>query len=194
MSHVLRKPSKTRRLEIAEAAIQLAGQRGASALTAAAIAGEVGLTSGALFRHFDSIDAILSAAVERAREWVLDGFPDQDLPPLERLENLITNRVNLLGERPGLLWLLLSDQAAARLPEVARKRLGELAVMTRTSLAGAIEEARAREELRCDISAEAQLTTLIGAVHALARRGQMTPDSLAVLGDIFKLLRPIANH
>jgi len=194
MCPVQRKSSKTRRLEIAEAAIRLAGERGGAALTAAAIAGQVGLTSGALFRHFDSIDAILSASVERARGWVEGALPDKALPPTERLEALITSRVRLLGEHPGVLWLLLSDQAATRIPEAARARLAELSLITRTELSLAIEQARALGELRTDISAEAQLTTLIGAVHALARRGQVTSESLAILGDIFKLLRPIANH
>jgi AcrR family transcriptional regulator len=190
MSPTLRKSAQVRRAEIAEAAIRLAGDRGAPSLTAAAIAAEVGLTSGALFRHFDSIDAILEAAAERAIEWVEATFPAPDLPARERLESLVRARVVLLGEHPGLVWFLLSDQAAARIPVAARERLADLAKATRAQLTSAITEARAAGELRNDVAPEAQLTILIGAVHALARRGQATEDPSPILAGIFQLLRP----
>ena len=188
MSQALRKPAKIRRLEIAEAAIRLAGEGGAPGLTAAAIAAEVGLTSGALFRHFDSIDAILEAAAARAVELVEAAFPSHDLPARERLEALVAGRVALLLEHPGLVWLLLSDQAAMRLPESARQRLRALAVRTRSELTEAIHAARATGELRADVAPEAQLTILIGSVHALARRG--ASDPAPILAGVFKLLRP----
>jgi AcrR family transcriptional regulator len=61
--HTARKPTAARREEVALAALRLIGAQGLSALTTANLAAEVGLTTGALFRHFPSLEAILSAAV-----------------------------------------------------------------------------------------------------------------------------------
>lgn len=188
MSQALRKSKETRQSEIAEAVICLTGELGASGLTAAAIAAKVGLTSGALFRHFTSIDAILEAAAIRVAERVETTFPSSGLSGIERLEFLISSRVALLCEHPGLVWFLLSDQAAARIPSEARTRLGELGARTRAELTSAIQAARAAGELRNDVAPEVQLTILIGSVHALARRG--ASDPAPVLAGVFKLLRP----
>ncbi|MFT7487248.1 MAG: AcrR family transcriptional regulator, partial [Candidatus Paceibacteria bacterium] len=88
-----RKTSPERRQEIAHAVLELIGKRGASSLTAATIAESVGLTSGALFRHFDSTEAMLEAAVDLAIERARECFPAEDLPALERLQGLLLARI-----------------------------------------------------------------------------------------------------
>ena len=62
-TQTLRKPSVERREEIAAAALRLIGERGRTALTTANLASELGLSSGALFRHFATLDDVLRGAV-----------------------------------------------------------------------------------------------------------------------------------
>ena len=109
MPKTTRKPSSIRRLEIARAALAVIGERGATSLTAASLAQEVGLTPGALFRHYATLDEILGAAVDVAIEAVDATLPSADLPPRDRLRALALARVELIGGTPGLAWLLLSD-------------------------------------------------------------------------------------
>jgi AcrR family transcriptional regulator len=89
-----------RQTELADAALLIIATRGITALTTRALAEQVGLTSGAIFKHFASLDALLEAVVERV-EAVLDStFPeDATLSPLERLEHFIGARTTAVGER-----------------------------------------------------------------------------------------------
>jgi AcrR family transcriptional regulator len=167
MPTATRKPSSVRRREIAEAALRVIGERGATSLTAASLAREVGLTAGALFRHFATIADILAAAVDVAIESVEATFPAADLPPLERLRTLALRRIELIGGTPGLAWLLLSDQVYLCVPAAAVTRLRALVQRSREYLLAGIREGIAQGALRADLEPETMLPIFTGTVHAL---------------------------
>jgi len=162
----IRKPADVRRREIADAVLQVIGEHGASALTASRIAEEVGVTSGALFRHFASLEEILDAAVDAGIERVEATFPAQDLPPTGRLRSLATARIELLAGNPGLTWLLMSDQVYLTVSAQSVARLRKLVRRSRAFLMDALREGMADGSLRSDISAESMLVVFTGTVHA----------------------------
>jgi AcrR family transcriptional regulator len=197
MTSTLRKPSSVRRLEIARAALRVIGERGATSLTAASLAGEVGLTPGALFRHFDSIDDILAAAVDMAIEAVEATFPPADLPPVERLRTLALRRIELISGTPGLAWLLLSDQVYLCVPEAAVARLRALVKRSHGYLLAALQEGIQRGELRTDLEPGTMLPIFTGTVHSLimsrgvhksASASSNPPDPERVLDSLLALL------
>ncbi len=85
----VRKSQQERREEIIEATLRLLSERGIEGTTVARIAEAVGLTPGALYRHFDSRAALISeanrVAGERALAWV-ESSEDPDV--LTRLEEI----------------------------------------------------------------------------------------------------------
>jgi len=162
-----RKPGPERREDIVKAVLRIIGVRGLTSLTTAAVAEEIGLTSGALFRHFASRDEILEAVALHAAERLEGTFPDPSLPPLERALLLAANRVRLLGAEPGLAWLLLSEQAFLTLPADAVGRLRALAARSARYLLDALREGQAAGAIRNDIEPEVLLVPLMGTVHAL---------------------------
>ena len=89
MKRHVRKSQAERREEIIDAALQLLGEVGLEGLTVSRIAEAVGLTPGALYRHFDSRDAIVRTANEaasvRAMSW-FETATEPDVP--SRLEQL----------------------------------------------------------------------------------------------------------
>ena len=182
-----------RRREIAEAALQVIGKQGAPALTAARIAAEVGVTAGALFRHFASLEAILDAAVDYAVEALEETFPDRALPPLERLRSLTSARVRLIVGRPGLGWLLQSDQVYLTVSKRSVARLRSIVKRSRAFLLAALREAAAEGTIRDDLPSESLLPVLTGTVHAAigsmgvhrARKAASDP-----LDALFQLLSP----
>jgi len=134
---------------------------------------------------------MLVATAQRAAELVQTSFPATELLGKSRLEALVASRVALLREWPGLVWFLLSDQAAARIPEGARAGLLELAHKTQHELTTALLAAREAGELRADVAVEAQRTVLLGVVHALARGSGGDPTE--ILTGVFQLLVPAPN-
>ena len=167
MSTITRKPGAVRREEIARAVVRIVGERGLTALTTATVAEEVGVTTGALFRHVASRDEMLEEAVRHAAERIEETFPDASLPPLERLLGLAHARVRLLTSEPGLAWLLLSEQAFVTLPPRAVDRLRGLAERTGDYLLDALREGVRDGAVRDDVEPETLLVIVRGAIHAL---------------------------
>ncbi len=196
MRSTTRKPSAERRDEIARAALRIIGERGLTSLTTATLAAEVGVTTGALYRHFASLDEILSETVRYGVDKIEATFPDPALPPLERLPALARNRVRLLGDDPGLVWLLRSEQAYLTLPEDAVRRLRDVVRRSRQFLLHALREGADSGDIRSDIEPELLLVPVLGTIHAvigmrdahqeLSRGGQQSPER--VLSALTRLL------
>lgn len=167
MQSSIRRPTGERRAEIAAAALRIIGERGLTSLTAASLAAEIGVTSGALFRHFTSRDAILAESVRYAVAKIEETFPDPDLPPVERILQLARNRVKVLGSDRGLAWLLRSDQAYLTMPEDAVARLRSLVAKTRQYLLDALVQGMDEGSIRRDIEPAVLLLTVMGTIHAL---------------------------
>lgn len=163
-----RLPTSVRREEIAGAVLRILGERGSAALTAAAVAGQVGLTSGALFRHFPTVEAMVDAAVDRAVATLEATFPASTLPPLERLGALAARRVEALRSDRGLAWLLRSDEAHVFLSPHAMARLLGLVARSRAFLEAALDEGRADGSIRADVPAPALLAIVTGTIHGLS--------------------------
>ncbi len=164
----VRKPTAERRREIALAVLRIIGERGLTSLTTATLAEEVGVTTGALFRHFASFDEILRETVRHGIRRVEETFPDQSLPPLERLMELARNRVQVLRSDPGLAWLLRSEQACLTLPDDAAESLQALVKRSQRYLLDAIQEGRSQGSIRDDMEPEVLLVVVLGTIHALA--------------------------
>ena len=196
MQDGIRKRGGERRAEIAAAALRIIGERGVTSLSTTTLAAEIGVTSGALFRHFASRDAILEEAVRHAVERIEAAFPSPRLAPRERLLQLARNRVRLFGSDPGLAWLLRSDQAHLTLPASAVQRMRDVVAASRQYLLDAIREGAEQGSIRRDIEPEILLVTVMGTIHALIGMGgahrpaARRPDPEAVLSALEQMIAP----
>lgn len=161
-----RKSSAERREEILGAVLEIIGTRGIAALSTSAIAEAVGLSTGALFRHFASLDDILTETTRHAVERLEGTFPDPGLPPLERIATLASNRVRTFGADPGLAWLVRSDQALLRLPDEAVKMLERIVDRSRRFIRDALVEGAGNGEIRGDIPPDVLMVPVMGTIHA----------------------------
>jgi AcrR family transcriptional regulator len=190
-----RRPTHERRAEIADAALRLIAARGIAALTMAALAAELGVTGGALFRHFDSREAILAAVAERAAELVEQTFPPADGAPLERIARLIRARLQMVGIHAGIPRLVMSEQFTLALPAEAAGALVGAVERTRAFLVDAVRDGQARGEIRRDVRAEPLAALAMGAMQVLALAhaglpmGGAKPDP--VLDALLTVLAPV---
>lgn len=167
MRNTNRKSSAIRREEIAVAALRIIGERGIASLTTTTLAAEVGVTSGALFRHFDSREAMLQEAAQYALAKIESTFPDPALAPLERLLALAENRVRIVGADPGVAWVLRSEQAYLSLPADAAARLRNLVKRSKRFVLTALRDGSADGTIRTDIEPEILFVPVMGTIHAL---------------------------
>lgn len=165
---VERRSTEQRRVEIADAALRLIASRGIAELSTRLVAEAVGLSTGALFRHFGSLDDILCAVADRVLERLQGTYPPADLPPVERVARLVDARTAAVGEHPGILRLVLSEQFALALPRRAADRLQEAVASTRAFLIQALREGQERGEIREDVAAEALAAIVMGTMQMVA--------------------------
>lgn len=164
----VRKGREERREEIADAALRIIATRGIAALTVSALATEIGLTGGALYRHFESTDEILVAVAARAVELVDRNLPPESLEPLAWLEQFIDSRSKTVGGHPGLARLLVSDQLAMALPPAALEHVQGAARRSFASIGRALRRGQEQGVIRDDIEA-ADLTPIVaGTAQFLA--------------------------
>lgn len=163
-----RKSTEERQGEIADAALRILATRGIGALTVSALAKELGLTGGALYRHFASTDAILDAVAERAVELLVESLPPPSLPPLEWLERFVHTRARAVAGHAGLSRFLFSDQLAMVLSEAALDRLHSAVLTTGAAIAHALAAAQEQGEVRRDVQVMDLVPIVMGTVQLLA--------------------------
>lgn len=190
----LRRSSEVRQVELADAALHLIATKGIAALTTRSLADEVGITSGAIFKHFASLDALLDAVVGRVEAVLASTYPSADLPPAERLARFIEARSTTVGNQLGILRLVLSDQFHLALPKGGSARLAACVNETRAFVVACLREGQHAGAFRDDLSPEALAPVVMGTVQLLAastaKARQRETEAGAVRSSLLTLLRP----
>ena len=177
-----RLPTGERRDQIAEAALKILAERGGRHFTAQALAAEVGVSDGALFRHFDSLEQVIGAAIDRVEAILFADFPPADADPLARLGRFFQQRIAAMSAHPYLSHLLFSDDLAQVAGERGAARMVEFKRRSIQFVRACIDEARQRRLLADGLDPEAATTIVVGSLMALAqRRGGGGPGAAAPL-------------
>lgn len=190
----LRRSSEVRQGELVDAALHIIASEGIAALTTRNLADRVGLSSGAIFRHFASLDDLLAAVVARVEAVVEETYPAEALPPLTRLERFVVARSTAVGQQLGILRLVLSEQFVLALPQGSSAKLAACVQRTRSFLVACLRDGQAAGQVRGDLSAETLAPIVMGTVQMLALSAagprQRTAESAAVRATLLALLAP----
>jgi TetR/AcrR family transcriptional regulator len=105
-------PADERRAATVEAVINLAAEQNPSDITTNAIAQRMGLTQGALFRHFQSKDAILEAVMIWISEHLLariNKAASNAASPVDALEAIFMAHIDFVAEHPGVPRIIFGE-------------------------------------------------------------------------------------
>jgi TetR/AcrR family transcriptional regulator len=185
----------SRKSEIADAILKIAGREGIGALTMERLARELDVTSGALFRHFPSRSSMLNEAARLAVTRLEATFPPMSLPPLERLRQFLVARSRLAAQHGAIPQLVFSEQFGKALPPKGSRAVREAVLRTRDFVVEALREAAARGEVRQDIGAEELALAVVGTVFARSlfaafdgAEGEPPPEPQARWNSLVRLL------
>lgn len=159
--------TEERQEEIVKAAVDLAARQGMDNVTTQGIADAIGVTQGAIFRHFPTKDTIWIAVVHwvRARLLsVIDRAASQASDPLDAVRRIFFAHVAFAEKNPALPRLLLTTN-----PQLKRLTR-ELLDGYETKLASLLADARALGLVRPDLDEEAAATLFIGIIQGLVIR------------------------
>ena len=182
-------PADERRAATVEAVVQLAAEHNPSDITTTAIARHMGLTQGALFKHFPTKEAILEAVMGWVAERLLarvDAAAAQAASPKVALEAMFMAHVGFVSEHPGVPRMLFGelqragDTVPKRMVQTLIRRYGQ-------RLKVVIEQGKEAGELSSTLDSDVAVTMLIGMIQGLVMQSLLAGDVARIARDAPRL-------
>lgn len=161
-----RQPTESRQRQIAEAALKIIATQGLGKFRTAAIAEEVGLAEGTIFRHFSNKTEIVLAAITLMEEKLEEGFPPEHEDPLERLGIFMRRRLELVLSHPGVFRAFFSDQLAQAAGEEGLARVSRIKKESTEFALSCLMEASQKGQLRAGVEPQFLVRMIQGTAHA----------------------------
>ena len=178
-----------RRREIVAAVLALARDRGPDAITTQAIADRMGVTQGAVFRHFPDKEAIWLAVFAWVRESLAAAFATAtEAPgsPRAKLERAFLAHVAFIAANPGVPRVLFHElQYPGDNPVRAAVRAMMAGYRKRLSLL--FGQAKTAGELPANLDTVLAPMLFIGAVQSLVIQASLDGDEAAMVKRARKL-------
>ena len=174
--------SETRQTQIVETVIALAAQHSPGQITTQEIANVIGVTQGALFRHFPNKESIWLAAIE----WVenellttLEAVAKQAANPIDGLQQVFFSHVDFVIARPGVPRLIfneLQQPADSAIKAAVRKLLQRY----RQLVSGLIIAAAEGDEINRNVNISAAATLFLGSIQGLVMQSMLADNVQAM--------------
>lgn len=174
-SSTSRLPTEARQGEIVAAALRLAESNSPAAITTTQLAEAVGLSQGALFKHFANKEAVWLAAmqwlVENLMATVTQAARKAD-SPVAALRSVFEAHVGFVAQHPGVPRLVFHVLQQPDLPELksqARKLMQAYHAMLLALLRQAVE----RGDVAADLDLDAAAAMFLGQLQGLVMQSLM---------------------
>jgi AcrR family transcriptional regulator len=158
--------TRTRRDQIAQAALRIIASKGTRALSVAAVARQVGLVPSAIYRHFESKDRLLDATLEHLGDRLLSNVhlaAEETDDPLERLRRLLTRHLRLIRENQAIPRVIFSEAIYGDRPE-RKVRVHGIISRYIGHIAQFVLEGQRAGRIRADLDPRAAAVTFLGLI------------------------------
>lgn len=171
-------PADERRAATVEAVVQLAAQHNPSEITTTWIARQMGVTQGALFKHFPTKEAILEAVMSWVAERLLarvDQAAQGCTSPLDALQAIFMAHIDFVTEHPGVPRMLFGElqRQGETLP---KKMVQTLIRQYRGRLQQVMEKGKASGELDAQLNVDAAAVLFVGSIQGLVMQSLIAGD------------------
>lgn len=172
--------SDQRRVATIEAVVALAATSNPADLTTSQIGAHMGVTQGALFRHFSNKQEIWTAVMDWTATNLLAEFDRIESDnPIDGLAAMFKAHVEFIIAHPGIPPILFCElQRSGETP--AKARLQELMVGYGARLATRLTKAKAAGLIASDTDIPAATILFLGIIQGLAMQTMMTGDFAAM--------------
>jgi AcrR family transcriptional regulator len=175
------KPTKqrteVRQASLVEAALQLAAQRSPADITTGDLAQAVGISQGAVFRHFSSKEAIWLAVLD----WMTDALMARlqaaatSEPELAALQSVFMAHVDFIVEQPGVPRVVFQELQSPG-DTALKSRVRALMQRYRQLLMQLLQQAQAKQAIAPEIDLQAASALFMGSVQGLVMQALISGD------------------
>lgn len=161
--------TQVRKKQIIDAVRKLIIRRGSEHIRIKEIAESVGLTEGAIYRHFKSKRDILSLLVDEIKEDLVGDIivvANHDGPIIDVLEEVFKNHLSAIEQRRGVSFLVIAEIISLGDKKLNQKICGVIATYT-TSLKDILARGVASGELSRELDLDAAAGLFFGMVQGL---------------------------
>jgi len=178
-------PAEERRAATVEAVIELAAEGNPADITTTAIAERMGLTQGALFRHFPSKEAILEAAISWVSERLLarlDKAAAAAASPPAALEAMFMAHIEFVSRYPGVPRMLFGELQHAQM--TLPKRVAQTLIRQYDErLRALLEAGKAQGVLDPALDVAAAAALFIGTIQGLVMQSLLAGKAAQIRRD-----------
>ena len=174
--------SETRRTEIIDAVLKLSAERSPGLITTAEIAKTLGLSQGAIFKHFPSKESIWLAVAESVAGSLLatiEHAAKQAASPQAALRAIFLAHVGFVIEHPGTPRFIFHELQRA-IDSPVKLRLRSMLADYRQLLMHLLGSAAQRGELDENINQQAAASLFIGSIQGLVMQSMVAGSQLAM--------------
>ena len=167
--HRQRLSAEERQEEIIRAAVELAGEQGVDSVTTQDMADAVGITQGAIFRHFPTKDMIWLGVIHWVRGRlmsVLDMAADQGRDPLDSLEKMFFAHLGFVDKVPAIPKLVFTDQLLKKNPRI-KELIRSILADYEAKVTGLLAQAKAQNLVRPDLDEHGAAVMFTGIIQGL---------------------------
>lgn len=183
-------PADERRLATVAAVIELAAEQNPNDITTAAIAKRMGLTQGAIFRHFANKDAILEAVMSWVSKRLLarvDKAIGNAMSPLAALKAVFLTHVDFVATHPGIPRMLFGElqRQGETLP---KKMVKTLLQHYSQRISQLLTEGKEQGELSAELDIHAATLLFVGSIQGLVMQSVLVGHTKNIKDDAERVL------
>jgi TetR/AcrR family transcriptional regulator len=178
----VRLSTEERQAEIVAAALHLARESSPAVITTSEIAASIGVTQGAVFKHFPTKDAIWLAAMRWVRETLLQTLQaaaDGAGTPLDALSAVFRAHVDFVIAHPGVPRFIFHELQQPA-DSAAKREVRAVLQGYRQLLLGRLQQSIQQQLVRPDLDPEAAATSFIGLIQGLVMQSMLTGRTAAM--------------
>lgn len=171
-------PAGERRALTVQTVLALAARYNPADITTTDIAARMGLTQGALFRHFPSKEALWLAVMEWVAGELMARFAraaEGLASPLAVMQAMFLTHAEFVREYPGVPRIIFGELQGPA-PSPAGKRAAALVAAYGERLRGLLDRAVELGELPAALDREAAVALFIGAIQGLVMQSLLSGD------------------
>jgi len=194
MAKRIRKSATDRKIEIQQAALDLAFDVGPDHVSTGMIAAKLGLTQPAFYKHFRHKEDIWHAIAEGISQRIAANIAraqDAEISPVARIRQLVLGHLALVRETPALPEIMVMRNASAQSTPTHRIVQSTIQISMgqfRTALEQHVVAAKNSAQIKATIDAIDAATLIFGIIQSLVLRLMITRNTAILLDDGERLL------